>query len=123
MSVSEYLFCQQERLTSAGKFSKGAEGGWIISDWKGKSPPSSLTSSISGFTVKSFLITFFLYAWVSFAVKESGINSHLDPPAPSHAARPDHKPLSSLNLGVQWAELAAIQSQLQIQSQVWSHLN
>lgn len=66
----------RERLTSAGKFSKGAE------------------------------------------VKESGINSNLDPPAPSHAARPDHKPPSSLSLGVQWAELAAIQSQLQIQSQL-----
>ncbi|XP_035997300.1 trichohyalin isoform X3 [Fundulus heteroclitus] len=64
----------RERLTSAGKFPKGAE------------------------------------------VKESVVFTNLDPPA-SHAALPVHKPPSSLGSGVQWADLAAVQSQLQIHSQ------
>ncbi|XP_012721898.2 trichohyalin isoform X2 [Fundulus heteroclitus] len=65
----------RERLTSAGKFPKGAE------------------------------------------VKESVVFTNLDPPA-SHAALPVHKPPSSLGSGVQWADLAAVQSQLQIHSQL-----
>ncbi|MED6247435.1 hypothetical protein ATANTOWER_001361 [Ataeniobius toweri] len=51
-------------------------------------------------------------------VKDSGIKSDLDPAAPSHVAHPDRKPPSSLGSCVQWADLAAIQSQLQIQSQL-----
>ncbi|XP_007550604.1 golgin subfamily A member 6A [Poecilia formosa] len=66
----------RERLTSAGKFPKGAE------------------------------------------VNGSGLSSHWDPPASFCAARPNYRPPSSLRLGVQWADLAAIQSQLQIQSQL-----
>ncbi|MEQ2294497.1 hypothetical protein AMECASPLE_004607 [Ameca splendens] len=45
-------------------------------------------------------------------VKDSGIKSDLDPAAPSR------KPPSSLGSCVQWADLAAIQSQLQIQNQL-----
>ncbi|XP_008405531.1 golgin subfamily A member 8M [Poecilia reticulata] len=66
----------RERLTSAGKFPKGAE------------------------------------------VKGSGLSSHWDPPPSFCAARPNNRPPSSLRSGVQWADLAAIQSQLQIQSQL-----
>ncbi|MEQ2264501.1 hypothetical protein XENORESO_010572, partial [Xenotaenia resolanae] len=50
-------------------------------------------------------------------VKDRGIKSDLDPVAPSHVSHPDRKPPSSLGSCVQWADLAAIQSQLQIQSQ------
>ncbi|XP_043984964.1 reticulocyte-binding protein 2 homolog a isoform X3 [Gambusia affinis] len=51
-------------------------------------------------------------------VKGSGLSSHWDPPASFWAARPNYRPSSSLRSGVQWADLAAIQSQLQIQSQL-----
>ncbi|XP_023195035.1 uncharacterized protein LOC111609674 [Xiphophorus maculatus] len=51
-------------------------------------------------------------------VKRSGLNSHWDPPTSFCTARPDYRPPSSLRSGVQWADLAAIQSQLQIQSQL-----
>ncbi|XP_041863277.1 uncharacterized protein LOC121653696 isoform X2 [Melanotaenia boesemani] len=41
----------------------------------------------------------------------------LNPPAPPHWDLHHHQPSPSLSTGVQWADLAAIQSQLQIQKQ------
>uniref|UniRef100_A0A096LS72 Uncharacterized protein n=1 Tax=Poecilia formosa TaxID=48698 RepID=A0A096LS72_POEFO len=69
----------RERLTSAGKFPKGAEGRLIYSSLKSQ-------------TVALLRIC--------------------------SESRPNYRPPSSLRLGVQWADLAAIQSQLQIQSQL-----
>ncbi|XP_054900688.1 uncharacterized protein LOC129369345 [Poeciliopsis prolifica] len=51
-------------------------------------------------------------------VKGSELSSHWDPPASFCAARPHYRPPSPLRSGVQWADLAAIQSQLQIQSEL-----
>lgn len=53
-----------------------------------------------------------------FAVRERIYESDLDPPTLSAFRQPS----PSLSPGVQWADLAAIQSQLQIQSQVCDHL-
>ncbi|XP_024859712.1 cingulin [Kryptolebias marmoratus] len=52
-----------------------------------------------------------------FPVRESVLGSDMDPPALSARSRP-YLPSPALSSGVQWADLAAIQSQLQVQSQV-----
>ncbi|KAM6921148.1 uncharacterized protein FYW49_006930 [Xenentodon cancila] len=51
-----------------------------------------------------------------FPVRKSGLRSDLDSLAILPGA-PPHQPSPSLRVGVQWADLAAIQSQLQIQNQ------
>lgn len=53
-----------------------------------------------------------------FPVRERIHDSDLDPPALPPRAPLLRQPSPSLTPGVQWADLAAIQSQLQIQSQV-----
>ncbi|KAM4547659.1 uncharacterized protein PAE49_016246 [Odontesthes bonariensis] len=55
-----------------------------------------------------------------FPVREGALDSHLGPPSLAPRAPPHRQPTPtapSLSPGVQWADLAAIQSQLQIQSQ------
>ncbi|KAM9761299.1 uncharacterized protein ACNS7B_003779 isoform 2-T5 [Menidia menidia] len=52
-----------------------------------------------------------------FPVRERVLDSHLDPPAFPPRVPHNRQPSSSLSPRVQWADLASIQSQLQIQSQ------
>lgn len=57
-----------------------------------------------------------------FPVRERIHDSDLDPPALPPRAPLLRQPSPSLTPGVQWADLAAIQSQLQIQTQVCNYL-
>ncbi|XP_072245941.1 uncharacterized protein [Leuresthes tenuis] len=52
-----------------------------------------------------------------FPVRDGALDSHLAPLPLAPQAPPHRQPSPTLSPGVQWADLAAIQSQLQIQSQ------
>nr|XP_019936850.1 PREDICTED: caspase recruitment domain-containing protein 14-like [Paralichthys olivaceus] len=58
-----------------------------------------------------------------FPVREQLRDLDLDPPASSPRAPLLRHPLPSLSSGVQWADVAALQSQLQMQSQAIDSLN
>lgn len=120
----------QERLASPGKFAKGGEGGWTVVGFckllKGEIILCVWERDFHSLTIRcrkegQWFERHPSHAFSSpdlFAVRERIYESDLDPPTlPAF-----RQPSPSLSPGVQWADLAAIQSQLQIQSQVCDHL-
>lgn len=128
------LPCPQERLNSPGKSVKG-EGGWTcplcchtlerkncVFVWL--SPSNDRVPK--GVTVWTDWNLFFKplainplsglqYSADLFAARERIYESDVNPPTLPAVRQPS----ASLSSGIQWADLAAIQSQLQIQSQVY----
>lgn len=115
--------CSQERLTSPGTFAKGGEGGLAIVSFfiwlKG-----TLLWVLLAEAIRTLVWTLTVSTWHAssstdlFPTRERLHGSDFGPPALPPRSPLLRQPSPSHGPTVQWADLAAIQSQLQIQSQV-----